>query len=305
LPLPVGYRVPYERQHLGVIPLMRHTFVSVLAASGLALAFLPTGASHAQPAGANKAKPTRACGVSAIPLVVGNEWVYQPVGVPGAPPPDPNDAKKYPQRSKKIVIDVVSVETQNAATTVHLTEDIDGRKLDTTITCTADKFDVDPNSFFFAGEPGGAYHVDLSELQHKDGTTLKLVGGKLAGPDWRDDIVATWKQTPTQGATAKLWDGKLEMERHYILAGSDTIQSAAGTFTGAQRVTLDITGRVMLNPPDANPSEFPAGLQNRFWFADGIGIVQVQNSYGPRGGTDKAPEFYGHMYQLTSMKLAK
>ncbi len=290
---------------------MRHTFPSVLAASALAFLLASTHSASAQTHGHGAAAKTaagtvtRACGVSAIPLVVGNEWVYEAVGVPGAPPPDPNDAKKYPQRSKKIVIDVVSVETQNGSTTVHLSEDIDGRKLATTITCAADKFDVDPNSFFFAGEPGGSYHLDFTDFQHKDGTTLKLVGGKLVGPDWRDDIAATWKQTASPGTDPKLWDGKIEMERHYTVAGSDNIQTAAGTFNGAQRVTLDITGRVMLNPPDANPSEFPAGLQNRFWFADGIGMVQVQNSYGPRGGTDKAPEFYGHMYQLTSMKLTK
>jgi hypothetical protein len=287
---------------------MRHTFVSsVLAAAMVLGTVILGGAAHAQPAAANKAKVTRACGVSAIPLVVGNEWVYSPVGIPGAPPPDPLDSRKYPRQAKKIVIDVVSVETQNASTTVHLTEDVDGRKVETTITCTAEKLDIDPNSFFFAGEPGGSYHLDFADLQHKDGTTLKLAAGRLAGPDWRDDIVATWKQTAPQGAQngLKLWDGKLEMERHFVIAGTDNITSVAGTFTGAQRVTLDVTGRITLNPPDANPSEFPAGLQSRYWFADGIGIVQIQNSYGPRGGTDKAPELYGHMYQLTSMKLAK
>src|SRR5450432_4363083 len=127
---------------------MRHTFPSVLAASGLAFLLASAHSADAQPHGRGAAAKTaaaktagtvtRACGVSAIPLVVGNEWIYEPVGVPGAPPPDPNDAKKYPQRSKKIVIDVVSVETQNGATTVHLSEDIDGRKLATTITCAAD-----------------------------------------------------------------------------------------------------------------------------------------------------------------------
>jgi hypothetical protein len=270
---------------------MRHTFLGVLLAD-----LLLAPHAHAQPSRV-KATVTRACGASAIPLVVGNEWVYQPVGVVGAPPPDPNDAKKYPQRSKKIVIDVVGVESQNNVTTVQLEENVDGRKLKTSITCTADKFTVDPQSFWFAGEPGGTYHVDFDSFQHKDGTTLKLVGGKLAGPDWRDDVVATWKQTPTDGADAKLWQGKLEIERYFKLAGNDNIQTAAGTFNSAQKVTLEITGRVTLDPPDPNPSEFPAGLLNKFWFADGVGIVQIQNSYGP-------PD-YGHMYQLTSMKLQK
>src|SRR5262245_26075325 len=270
MPLPQPGSVPYEH-HPGVIPLMRHTFLGVVLGGAAVFA---AATAHAQPkAAAGAAKPSRACGESAIPLVVGNEWVYQPVGVAGAPPPDPMDAKKYPQRSKKIVIDVVGVETQNAVTVVQLEEDIDGRKLKTSITCTADKFTIDPQSFFFAAEPGGGYHIDFTDFQHKDGTTLKLVGGKLTGPDWRDDVVASWKQTPTPGADAKLWQGKLEIERAFKLAGSDNIVTPAGSFNGATKVTLDITGRITLDPPDANPSEFPAGLQNRFWFADGIGIV--------------------------------
>jgi hypothetical protein len=273
---------------------MRKTvFGLVLSGSALLL----THAAHAQGKGKGSAQVSKACGENVIPLVVGNEWVYQPVGVPGAPPPDPNDFRKYPQRAKKITIDVVGVETANNVTTVSLQEDVDGRKLKTTITCTGDKFTIDPQSFFFAGEPGGAYHVEFSSFEHKDGTTLKLAGGSLSGPDWRDDVVGQWKQTPTQGADAKLWQGKLEIERYFKIAGKDNITTTAGNFPGAQKVTLDVTGRVTLDPPDANPSEFPAGLQNKFWFVDGVGLVQVQNSYGP-------PD-YGHMYQLTSMKLQK
>ena len=180
-------------------------------------------------------------------------------------------------------------------------EDVDGRKLKTSITCTADKFTIDPQSFFFAGEPGGAFHLELSDFQHKDGTTLKLVGGKLTGPDWRDDVVGAWKQTPTEGADAKLWQGKLEIERYFKIAGADDITTSldgqAHTFTKAQKVTLEITGRVTLDPPEANAFEFPMGYLNTFWFSDGVGIVQTQNSYGP-------PD-YGHTYQLVSMKLQK
>ncbi len=276
---------------------MRNTFlVSILSFVGLCAT---ASIAHAQPA--NKGKVQRACGETVIPLAVGHEWVYKPITPLGQPPPNPNDAKKYPPRAKQITIDVVGIETANNVTTVQLQEDVDGHKLKTSITCTADKFTVDPQSFFFAGEPGGAYHLEFTDFQHKDGTTLKLAGGKLSGPDWRDDVIGSWKQTPTQGADAKLWQGKLEIERAFKIAGTDDITTSldgqAHTFAKAQKVTLDITGRITLDPPDPNPSEFPDGYSNTFWFADDIGVVQTQNSYGPPN--------YGHTYQLVSVKLQK
>ncbi|MCE9578529.1 MAG: hypothetical protein K8W52_35715 [Deltaproteobacteria bacterium] len=273
----------------------RHSFLSFgLSAGlsvGLAASFVGTltwaDAAHAQPA----AKATKACGVTAIPLQVGNEWTYAAVAMPGRAV-DPSDAKKYPKQPAKVVITVAGIETQNGVTTVTLSEDADGHKISTTIACSATKFDISPDSFFFAGEPGGSFNVAFTSFEHKGGTTLKLAGGRLQGPDWRDDIVAKWKQTPSTGTDRAPWIGSLEMERHYVLAGTDNIASTGGVFNGAQKLTLEITGRVILDPPDANPAELPAGLKNTFWFADTIGIVQVSNSYN-------------HVYQLANTKLAK
>lgn len=242
---------------------------------------------HAQPA----PKGTKACGVTAIPLQVGNEWTYSAVSIPGMTP-DPGAAKKYPKQPAKVTVTVAGVETQNGVTTVTLNEDADGHKIQTTITCGPNKFDISPDSFFFAGEPGGNFNLEFTSFEHKGGTTLKLAGGRLQGPEWRDDILAKWKQVPSKGTDRSVWQGSLELERHYVLAGQDNIASTGGIFNGAQKLTLEITGRVILDPPDANPAELPAGLKNTFWFADTIGIVQIQNSYN-------------HGYQLTASKLGK
>ena len=257
----------------------------LVATLGAALAVSVPRAAHAK-------GPARACGVSAIPLVVGNEWTYQATTLPEQVPPTAEDARKNPRQVQKLVIQVVSVETQNGVTTVTLSEDADGHKVNTTITCAKDKFDVSPDSFFFAGEPGGVYGIDLTSSEHKGGTTLKLARGRLQGPDWRDDVAATWKEVPSKGSEPHAWSGKLEMERHFTITGKDNISSTGGIWQGAQRVQLVTTGRVTLDPPDANPLEFQAKLENTLWFVDGIGVVQVHNAYN-------------HSYQLASMKLAK
>ena len=284
-------------------------FGVALIGSGVLGASLPAqaqGRGHAAPPPpANKV--SKACGETAIPLVVGNEWVYGQVG--NGHVPDPKEARQFPQPAKKITIDVVGVETANNVTTVQLEEDVDGHKLKTSITCTADRFTIDPQSFWFAGDPGGVYHVDLTDVQHKDagnaGTTLKLTNGKLdATGEWRDDIVANWQQTGSPGTSPQLWKGKLEIERTYKLSGADDINvkldDQPHTYKAAQKLVLTISGRITLDPPDKDPMEFP-DMTNTYWIADGTGIVQIQNSYGPPADKDHAS--YGQMYQLMSVKL--
>jgi hypothetical protein len=275
---------------------------------GVLLVGLGASAADAQPRGRAAAaaaapKVSRACGESAIPLVVGNEWVYAPPDPPEHVP-DLKEMRQFPQQAKKVTIDVVGVETANAVTTVQLEEDIDGHKVKTSITCTADRFTIDPQSFWFAGDPGGVYNVDLASLQHKEGTTLKIVAGKLEGPEWRDDIVASWQQTATAGASQQLWKGKLEIERDFKLGAPELItvklDGQDHQYPTAQKLMLTISGRITLDPPDKDPMEFP-DMSNTYWLVDGVGIVQVQNSYGP-AADDKHASF-GHKYKLVSVKL--
>jgi hypothetical protein len=283
-PLDGRLPVPYERRTVKRTsgPVVRSV---VLGAAALATLAVPASAfAQAKP------KVTRACGVSALPLTVGNQWTYEPVGAPPELQLSPSAARLAPAQPKKITIQVTSVETQGDVTIVTLSEDIGFRTLNTTIKCGATKFEVDPNSFFFAAEPGGAWGVNLTPIERK-GNTLELKGGKLAGPEWRDDLIATWEQVPTPGSGATLGKGKLETERAFKVLSDATLVVPAGKFSGRE-VTVDITGRVTLDPPAEKPFEMPANFRSHFWFADGVGLVQSVNGYA-------------QMFVLTSVKITK
>lgn len=270
----------------------RPLFCLVIVGLYLAIGGLAASPAHAQA----KAKVTRACGVSVLPLSVGNQWTYEFV----PPPPERQlsdiQARLFPRPAQKVIIQVVSVETQDAITTVTLSEDVDGRKITSTISCAKDKFQVSPESFFFQGEPGGAYNLAFTKLEHK-GNTLELAGGRLAaGPEWRHDIIASWKRSPSEGIQAELGEGKLEMERRIVVMPKETITTTAGEYKNASHIALEITGRVTAAPvskaTETKPMEMPAGFVNHIWLADGTGVVQVLNAFS-------------HMYQLTSVTLTK
>lgn len=236
----------------------------------------------------------RACNVSAIPLVVGNEWTYTPV----EPPEDRalTDAQKKltPVRPEKIVIKVSSIETQGGVSTVTLREDIDGKQHDTTITCTAGgaRFQIAMDSFWFAGEPGQAYGVELSEVERK-GQSLALAGGKLnAGlADWHDDIKAKWKHVPTAQAKPTMRTGTLDLVRHYVKLPDEPIATTLGAWQ-TKKLGLETQPTLTIEPPTEQPLRLPNMLVNVFWIADGVGPVQILNSYGV-------------MFQLTGANLQK
>ena len=266
--------------------------VGALGLLALAGSLGTTRPAAAQPRAPKPPPAVKACGVSAIPLVVGNEWTYEPV----APPPESalTDAqvKLTPLQPKKLVIKVTSIETKEGVTTVTLREDLDGRGHDTTITCSAGgaRFSVAMDSFWFAGEAGQALGIELSQVERK-GPTLLLAGGKIVGPDWHDDVKAMWKHVPTGKATPPMRSGTLSLTRHWVLQPDETIAARAGTFN-AKKLGVETTILVTIEPPPELPLRAPALLVNFLWIADGVGPVQVINSYG-------------QMYQLASVTLIK
>jgi hypothetical protein len=281
-----GSSVPYERRTVkpnvfGIILVGALASTAVIGAGVVA-----PGVAHAQA----KPKVTRACGVSALPLSVGNQWTYDGVGAPAERQLAPAAARMAPPLPKKVSIQVTSVETQGDVTIVTLAEDTDGRVINTTIKCGATKFEIDPNSFFFAAEPGGSWNVALNNLQHK-GNSLQLKAGRLSGPEWRSDILASWERTATANSGANLGKGSLEMERRFVFGGDFTLILPAGQFV-AREVTVEITGRVTMDPPAEKPFEMPANFRASLWFTDGTGIVQAINGFA-------------HMYILTSSKISK
>ena len=121
------------------------------------------GDAQAQPKPATP-KPVRACGVTAIPLTVGNEWTYEAAGLPPDRQLSEAQMKAQPVVPKRVTVTVKSVDTKDGVTTVGLSEDIDGRVHASTITCTATSFQVSPNAFWFNGEPGDVFGIELTDV---------------------------------------------------------------------------------------------------------------------------------------------
>lgn len=282
----------------------------ILSAAFLPLLLLAPSISEAQP----KKKPepipngpvgkaVGACGVRILPLVEGNSWTYGFVAAPTQPPPDL--IKLMPSQPSEITITVKSVETKGGDTVVTLEEKsvadlskdpkkhiLDERKLTTTITCNAKKFEISPDSFFFAGEPGGSFGVTFDKIERPKDTSWKLAGGTIGDAEWREDIVAHFTRTSVQGSGAKLDSGKLELERKFTPQQPERLNTKVGLYT-AEKLGLVTTGRVTLDhpgAPESKPMELPAGWYNQIWLANNVGVVQVLNAYA-------------QMYLLTAVTL--
>jgi hypothetical protein len=253
------------------------------------------------------AKAAPACGVKVLPLVVGNTWTYAPV-----PSPDPiaqELTKLAPPQPRQIVVSVKSIETKGGDTVATLEEKLTYETVartdkkpavvsevvvNSTISCNAKKFEISPDSFFFAAEPGGFRELVFDKLERSKDTSWKLTGGTVGDAPWREDIIAHFTRQPVKGSAAKLSAGKLELERAFTPEKSETVVTRSGeTYDKAEKLALITTGRVTLDAPTSPtpaPSELPKNWLSKLWFANGVGVVQTQN-------------MYAHRYQLTAVQL--
>ncbi len=291
---------------LFVPPLASLTLGLFVVAAVVAPVVAPVVAAAAPKAkAAGKSAP--ACGAKILPLVAGNQWTYDPIPAPIAALPALE--KISPRRAKQIVIDVKSVEAKGADTVATLSEKItydlstDSSKtklveqvLTTTITCNAKKFDISPDSFFFAGEPGGYTGMQFDKLERKKETSLKLVNGSIGEDEWVEEIAAEWSQIPAKDSGATLGKGRLELERKFTPQERESVNLKMGQYS-AEKLALITSGRVVLAtakaPPDPTgpkPSELPANWINTIWLADNLGVIQTLNAYS-------------HMYQLVDAQL--
>jgi hypothetical protein len=247
-------------------------------------------------------KAAAACGAKILPLVEGNKWTYGFVES-GMPPRD-DLVKLTPSQPMQVVITVKSVESKGDETVITLEEKstadlskdpkkhiLDERTINSTITCGRTKFEISPDSFFFSGEPGGYFGLTFDKFDRTRDTTWKLTNGTIGDAQWREDIVAHFTRTPVEGSGAKLDSGKLELERKFIPAQPEQVNTKVGLYT-AERLAVTITGRVTLDhpQPDTKPAELPANWINQLWLVPNVGVVQVLNAYA-------------HKYMLVDVQL--
>jgi hypothetical protein len=248
------------------------------------------------------------CGEKILPLSVGNSWTY--AMVPAPTPPDDQIKRISPAEVDTITITVKTIDTPKGGdttvtleekTSLDLTRDkgndpkrkpvIDEHTYTSTITCNAKKFEISPESFFFAGEPGGYIGLKLDSVDHPKGTSWQLTNGGIGDQQWREDVHMAWTRVPTEGSEAKLGSGKIELERQFTPQQPEPIATKLGVYT-AEKLGLITTGRVINDgaAPDAKPMELPANWVSTLWIAPGAGVVQTLNPYA-------------HMYQLTQATL--
>ena len=263
------------------------------AAVALLLGLTVLGASatplSAQPAPKKKAAP--ACGLTGLPFAVGNQWTYQ--AVPSIIVLNEQQLSRVPKQPDKVVVTVTGVETTAADTTIKLSEAletkiadrVDGkdvtrtesRTVDTTIHCTADKLEVSPQSFLFAGEPGDSMGTALADIK-RTGASYAIKAGFLLGPTWSETVAGTFTASPAAGTKAPTITGTVEFERNFILGPPESVTTPFGIFS-APRVTVELSGQVKLSDQTDKPYDIPANMNSALWFAKGIGLVQVLNSY--------------------------
>ena len=272
---------------------------------------------------AGKAAP--ACGAKILPLLAGNTWTYNPVAAPA----EAIDAIKRisPTQPKQIVVTVAGIEKQGADTVISIEEkhgfDVgqDPKKpnlsevvVKGTIVCNdKGKFDIAPELFWFAGEPGGVHGLTFDKLERKKETSLKLTKGTIGENEWIEEITSHFTRSPAKGSEGtKLVGGKLELERKFTPQPQEKIITKMGNYT-AEKLGLISSGRVTFDSvlsPEGKPCtmtrmdpekktevkepsascELPANWISTLWLAEGVGVVQTLNSYA-------------HMYQLVDANL--
>lgn len=286
--------------------MLRSIIAAALFVPAVTLAAPPKGP-HPMEAGNSGAGPTgkaQQCGVKVFPMAVGNQWTY--VMVPSPLPPEDPIKRISPPEPNQIDIKITDIKTDpktkdtvvtlQEKSTIDISKDpkkpqLDERTITTTITCNAKKFEISPDSFFFAGEPGGYIGLTLDSVVHK-ASSWALTNGGIGDAQWREDVSMKFTRTPKEGSQAQMSSGKLDLERQFTPQPTESVSTKAGAYT-AEKLGLTTTGRVTLDKtlsPDTKPFEVPANWVSTIWIAQNAGVVQTLNPYQ-------------HMYQLQSATL--
>jgi hypothetical protein len=242
-----------------------------LIALAAAVAALPASADAQRKKKKSKVKP--ACGLKVLPFAEGTEWKYQyfvPEGVqlpPGVRVQDPPE----------LLIKVSKVARSGAKTVIGLEESYRKVVVKTELECDAKGLTVPPDSFFFAGQPGGGLQMKLGKVERKAETNV-FEKGALKGEAFEElKTDATREPSPNSGAV--LAPAKVEIERKMTVgAQKETVESGI-TSHKATRLTIQMTGRATLESTPDKPFNVPT-LDVAMFFEPDVGVVQVRNSQG-------------------------
>lgn len=213
------------------------------------------------------------CGLDYLPLEEGKQWTYGLI-------PNPDDPKPGQIRvikPSKLSIRVVDVERSGDTTTITLEEKLGEQTLETTLSCTKEGLIISPQSFFFAGEPGGGMGMTLEKVE-RIGTSYPGARGFKGGESWAEKITARVTREAAEGVEAELRAGKVQIERKVRITGRDRATTPLKEFR-ATRVEIDLSGRAMVEPNLTIGVEMPAGPTATLWFSPGVGLVLAKNRF--------------------------
>jgi len=208
--------------------------------------------------------PKPACGIQFLPLAEGSWWVYEPVNQPpgGAPPAN-------------VKVEVLSVSTNGADTTIQLKETYRDNEYEMTATCGKAGLVLPPESFFFAGEPGGLSSMTQDNAEHK-GNSYPTRGLK-SGDQWFEEYKADITRPPAEGTKAQHEAAKIELERlTTVLPGAQLVDTAIQTYK-ATPVEFEIRGRALIGEKS---QEIPVRDKGAIWFVNKIGVVRAREVSG-------------------------
>ena len=202
-----------------------------------------------------KAAPP-ACGLKTIPLAVGNVWTYK--SGPGT-----------------VLVRVVDVKEGGDGTQITVEEKYQDRANQLVFTCDEKRgLVIPPDSFFFAGEPGGAVGAE-TKITKRDSVSLLPDKEMKSGSAWVEKLHADVLRADTSGQGAQHPSAKFEVERHVSVADSEVVELKLGRAT-AQKITFELRGRGVV---DAEKSEIPIKRPGAFYVLKGLGILKIDDAF--------------------------
>lgn len=226
----------------------------------------------AQGKGKKKAiKP--ACGLRVLPMAQGVQWTYQYFVPEGVQLPPGVRIQEPPS----LTIKVVKVEKSGDKTIISLEESYRKVVVNTQLECDKKGLIVPPDSFFFAGQPGGGLQMTLGKIERIAETNI-FAGGSMKGTA-REDIKTTVTRIPSEGSGAVLTPSKLEIERQFAVNPNKEVVESGIKSHKANRLTINMTGRSILDTTPDKPFNMPQ-LDVAMFFEPDVGVVQVRNSLG-------------------------
>lgn len=246
-----------------------HVRVALLALVATLLAAPLAAQAQSQPK--KKVKP--ACGLRMLPLAEGSQWTYNyyvPEGVqlpPGVRIQEPSS----------LTIKVVKVEKSGDKTLISLEESYRKIVVKTQLQCDKSGLVIPPDSFFFAGQPGGGLQMTVGPIERKAETNV-FAGGGFKGEAF-EELKTKVTRLPSAGTGAVLVPASLELERKQAVSAiKESVETAKETVK-ATRLIINLTGRATLDSTPDKPLPMPQ-LDVAMYFLQDVGVVQVRNSLG-------------------------